>query len=139
MTRQLTVLFAGFFAMAGLLSGCKQPAIQSDASSSVSAHQPPFQNESQFVVHAIASDLAEELYFAKFHQLPGKNFSTVVIEGGGSGDEPVYHIRIQFGSKVGEQNVELKIGGPIWSPEIYQPLVLQLAQAMKFRAVAASH
>jgi hypothetical protein len=140
MTRQFTVFLAAFFATAGLFSGCKQPGIRSDASTSAISHGLQFQNESQFVVHAIVSDLAEEVYFAKFHRLPDpKHFLTDVTENGGSIDEPIYHVRIRFGSKVGEQNLELKIGGPIWSPQVYQPVVLQLARAMKFSAVATTH
>jgi len=126
--------------MAGLFSGCKEPAIRSATSTSGAPYEPQFQNESQFVVHAIVSDLAQEIYFAKYHRLPNqKHFSTEVTESGGSVDEPIYHVRIRFGSKVSDQNLELKIGGPIWSPEVYQPVTVQLARAMKFSAPTSSH
>jgi hypothetical protein len=46
-------------------------------------------------VEAIVSDLAEQMYFAKFHQLPDKkHFSVVARENGGSVDEPAYSLEI---------------------------------------------
>src|SRR5581483_1342016 len=88
MTRQLSIFLVSFSAAVALFTGCKKAEIRSDAPVSGVPHEPQFQNESQFVVHAIVSDIAEEMYFAKFHRLPaGQNFSTVVTESGGSVDE----------------------------------------------------
>jgi tetratricopeptide (TPR) repeat protein len=135
MARQFIVWLSIFFAIAGAFCGCKQPSIRSDASTFAASYQPQFQNESQFVVRAIVSDIAEEIYFAKHRRLPDpKHFATEVTETGGSANAPVYHIRIRFDSKVVEQDLELRGDCPIWSPALYESVARRLGEAVKLRS-----
>ena len=91
------------------------------------------------MVEAIVSDLAEQMYFAKFHRLPEKKyFSVVTTENGGSVDEPVYQLRIRLDSKIKELTTELKIDGPIWSPTVYRSVADGLAKALELTANASA-
>ncbi len=135
MIRQLSIALAGLLTFAGLFSGCKQPGISSDSQVAETQIEPQFQNESQFVLHSIVSDLAEQIYFAKFHRLPNpQQFSVIVTKVGGTIEIPEYELKIRLGSKISDLKLGLKINGPIWSPDVYRPIAEQLASAVKLRA-----
>jgi len=91
--------------------------------------QTSFQEESQFIVESIVSDLAEQVYFSEFHRLPdGKRFSVAATEVSGSSlDQPVYELLIDLDSKHSGLKIRLDVNGPIWSPEIYADVVTFLA------------
>ena len=78
------------------------------------------------------SDLAEQMYYAAEHQLPDeKLFSVAVAEKPGSSlDQPVYALQIRLDEKLPEVQCDLVINGTIWSPEVYQGVATQLAQAV---------
>src|SRR5271155_813247 len=54
------------FAISFFAAGCKP----SEKSKSYGYFQTHWQDESQFIVENIAGDLAEQIYYAKFHRLP---------------------------------------------------------------------
>lgn len=130
-------LLAGCLLLAaGLLTGCKPkapdqpPARQGNA---VNYFQTPFQSECQFIVQAIVSDLAEQMYYAANHRLPDKkSFSVIVTEKPGSPqDAPVYALRFTLGTN--QVNCDVAINGPIWSPQVYQDVAAQLARAVALK------
>ncbi len=117
-----------------MLGGCK-PKSSTDASGSpgpAAYFKTPFQDESQFIVEAIVSDLAEQIYYAAYHRLPDeKSFSVLATEKPGSPqDAPIYELQIQLDPKVGGINSELNVNGPIWSPSVYEGLASSLAKTV---------
>lgn len=93
--------------------------------------QTPYQSESQFIVEAIVSDLAEQMFYAAHHQLPDKNYFSVVADEkpGPSVDVPVYDLQIRLEPKKPDIRMDLKIDGPIWSAEVYQGVAEALGRA----------
>ena len=130
-------LLAGCLLLAaGFMTGCKpkspdQPTV--GQGNAAGYFQTPFQNESQFIVQAIVSDLAEQMDYAANHRLPAeKSFSVVVTEKSGSPkDAPVYALQIMLGTN--QVNCDVVINGPIWSPQVYQDVAKQLAQAVALK------
>jgi tetratricopeptide (TPR) repeat protein len=90
-----------------------------------------FQDESQFIVESIVSDIAEQVYYAKYHGLPDANkFSVAAVEKAGSDiDAPVYDVKVSWGGKARDLQTELKIAGPIWSADVYDGVTAALAGA----------
>jgi hypothetical protein len=126
-----------------MATGCKQ---QASNTSPIPSTQPvnssayfktPFQDESQFIVEAIASDLAEQMYYAAYHRLPdAKYFDVSATEKPGSPqDAPVYDVQIHLDPKQGVLSSEVNVNGPIWSPAIYQDLAEALAQSAGVNAI----
>src|SRR5579863_3170077 len=113
----------------GLIAGCKR---HPDASASNGYFKTSYQDECRFIVETIVSDIAEQIYFAKFHQLPDANrFNVIAIETPESAFEtPVYALQIDLDRSHAGLKAKLNINGPIWSPEIYDALAQQLAQAV---------
>lgn len=123
-------LFRGLFLAALTLSlaGCK-PASASRQNSS-GYFQTDFQDESQFIVETIVSDLAEQIYYAKFHQLPAKKdfYVTANETAASSFATPVYAVQVDLDNKYKGFKTTLNVNGPIWSPEVYDDLASQLSQ-----------
>src|ERR1700722_6096856 len=90
-------------------TGCKpkpsaaieNPSLQTKNSSAY--FQTSFQEESQFIVEAVVSDLAEQMYYAAYHRLPDpKSFQVTATEKAGSPqDAPVYELQICVDPKQG--------------------------------------
>ena len=116
----------------GLAGGCKPKP----SASSTAYFQTPFQNESEFIVETIVSDLAEQMFYAKFHRLPDqKYFSVTATEKPGSpSDTPVYELQVRLDPKQSDVKSEVTIKGPIWSPEVYQTTAGELARTIGLRA-----
>lgn len=145
--RKLIHSFRGRFTNPGLMcllvavvlaSGCKPKApTQSAAPAASSAYfQTPFQNESEFIVDAIVSDLAEQMYYAKFHRLPDQKYFLVnaTEKPGSPPDAPVYELQIRLDPKLSDLQTELVINGPIWSPAVYRNVAGELARAVGLNA-----
>ena len=116
-----------------LATGCKPKA---STGTSSGYFQTPFQSESQFIVEAIVSDLAEQMYYAANHRLPEKKyFSVTAVEKPGSpSDAPVYDLQIGLDQKHTGLKLSLNVNGPIWSPEIYREVVAALAKVIGLKA-----
>jgi hypothetical protein len=97
-----------------------------------------FQDESQFIVETIATDLDEQIFYAKNHRLPDSSgFSVRATETPGSSfEQPTYDLQVTFGPDHPPVETELKITGPIWSPEPYSGLVSALAREAGLNAPA---
>src|SRR5258707_5503417 len=78
--------------------GCKPKASSQAAASPDAYFHTPFQSESQFIVEAIVSDLAEQTYYAATRQLPVKKyFSVTATEKPDSPiDAPVYELQVSL-------------------------------------------
>lgn len=143
MARKLTFVLACALALAGFTSGCNRKAanIASGPPASPDGYfQTQFQTEGEFVVGAIVSDLAEQMYFAKFHRLPDKKtFWVVATEGSGSLDQPVYNLQIGLDPKISGLKMDVKIDGPIWSPTVYRGVAEALAKAVGLTASSADN
>ena len=76
------------------------------------------------------SDFAEEMFYAKNHRLPDpKGLRVQAHEPANSPvDTPVYEIEIALGTNNPVLRTELKVNGPIWSPEVYKDLAAALAR-----------
>ncbi|SPE56472.1 conserved exported hypothetical protein [Verrucomicrobia bacterium] len=101
--------------------------------------QTTFQSESQFIVEAVVSDLAEQVYFAAKGRLPeSKDFSVAATERSGSPvDAPIYDLQINLDR---EHRLKLEVPGnsPIWSPGVYHDVAAALAKTMGLRAATAA-
>jgi tetratricopeptide (TPR) repeat protein len=120
-----------------LTTGC-QPKSPPQASG---YFQTSFQSESQFIVEAIVSDLAEQIYYAANHRLPEKKyFSVSATETADSTqDVPVYELRINLDRKHAGLKFNVKVQVPIWSPDVYGDLAAALAQAVRLKEGSAEN
>ena len=128
------ICFCGVLGLAG--GGCGQGG---PAHPKVTGYfQTPFQDESQFIVETIATDLAEQIYFAKFHRLPdAKYFYVSATEAANSPfGAPVYDLEIDLDAKHCGLKAKLDVNGAIWSPEVYQDLTATLARSVGLAAGA---
>jgi hypothetical protein len=102
--------------------------------------QTPFQTESQFIVEAIVSDLAEQMFYAAFHRLPDqKHFSVAAAEKPGSPkDASVYALQIRLDPKQSDLKLDVTIDGPLWSPAVYRIVAEELAKAVGLKAANAN-
>ncbi len=127
--------------IAGFASGCKpKPSAAPPAEPSAPAayFKTQFQSESQCIVEAIVSDLAEQMYYAAHSRLPDKgDFSVTATEKPGSPlDAPVYELQIRLDPKQGTLIREISVTGPIWSPAVYQSVAENLARRVGLSAHA---
>lgn len=126
----------GLLLAAALAAGCKPKSASpppSEPTSVAPYFHAPFQSECEFIVQAIVSDLAEQMYYAANHRLPDeRSFSVTAKEKRGSSslDAPAYDLRIRMDAKRPELRCEVTINGPIWSPQVYQQVATQLGQAV---------
>ena len=145
--RKLIHSFRGRFTNPGLMcllvavvlaGGCKPKAPTQSAAPAASStyFQTAFQNESEFIVDTIVSDLAEQMYYAKFHRLPDQKYFLVnaTEKPGSPPDAPVYELQIRLDPKLSDRQTELAINGPIWSPAVYQNLARELARTIGLSA-----
>jgi hypothetical protein len=96
----------------------------------------PAQSEAQFIVLSIASDLAEQVYYAQNHRLPDKGrVDVVVVERADSAKEtPSFVLHVNLGGAIGEVNTEVNVTESIWSPSIYAPAAKAIAKAVGLRS-----
>src|SRR5882672_5600391 len=89
-----------------------------------------FQTESEFIVQAVVSDLAEQTFYAASHRVPDqKQFYVTASEKAGSPiDAPVFELEIRL-DKNRHLKLDVSVDGPIWSPAVYQAIVEKLAGA----------
>jgi tetratricopeptide (TPR) repeat protein len=126
MAKKCSLEISGILLIAGFLIGC------GPSNAVVNPHgyfQTQFQDESQFIVETIVSDLAEQVFYAKFHQLPdAKYFSVSATEKPDSDfSAPSYELQINL-NRGQHVTADLSVDGPIWSPEVYENVAVMLAQ-----------
>jgi hypothetical protein len=122
-----------------LATGCK-PKTPIQTSTPSGYFQTPFQSESQFIVEAIVSDLAEQIYYAANNRLPEKKyFSVTATESPGSPtDAPEYQLQINLDERHAGLNLDVNMNGPIWSPEVYRNLAATLARTIGLKGGTAN-
>lgn len=115
----------------GLATGCR-PSGHTARHGAYGYFDTHFQDESQFIVETVVSDLAEQVYFAKFHKLPEADVFLVSAgeTEGSTFEAPVYNVQIDLDKGHRGIKVKLNVSGAIWSPEIYDPVMTQLVQAL---------
>lgn len=115
--------------LAGLAAGCKH---STGPASSSGYFKTSFQDESQFIVEAIVSDLAEQMFYSKYQRLPDQKYFLVIAteKPGSPPDAPVYELQICLDAKHPALKSEVAINGSIWSPEVYQDVAQALAGAV---------
>lgn len=96
----------------------------------------PWQEESQFIVQTIATDLTEMMVFAKSGRPPGKQAEAIqVSEAPGSRDDALIY-RVTLPDP--QLTVDLPLSAAIWAPSVYQPLVQALAQKLALKGSSAA-
>lgn len=135
MSKSLGLTMGCILLAAGLATGCKPKPSAGPANPS-GIFKTQFQNESQFIVEAIVSDLAEQMFYAKFHRLPDlKHFSVIATEKAGTPlDTAEYELQVRMDSIHAVSKLELNLDQPIWSPEDYQGVAEDLAGALGLSA-----
>ena len=122
-----------FFLAWVLLVGARNGLLASETNMATSGYfNSPFQDESQFIVQTIVSDLAAEEFYAKYHQLPDpKTFSVQATEQANSPtNQPVYQVEIKTDPNHVTLRSEVKLNGAIWSPDLYKELATKLAELL---------
>ena len=103
----------------GLVTGCnRQPQGSQGAQPTTGNYfRTHFQDESQFIVEAILTDLAEMSAYARTGQR--LEISVAAAERPGSQfRQPSYDVKIVSGTQRVQKPLE--VTGPIWSPELYE-------------------
>jgi hypothetical protein len=139
MSKKLCSGFLSVLIWVTLAAGCK-PEAASQQNSSYGYFKTPFQSESQFIVEAIATDLAEQIYYAANHRLPEKKYFSVTAtkKAGSPPDAPVYGLEIKLDKQHAVLKLDANIDGPIWSPVLYGDLAAALAQSAGLSAALAN-
>jgi hypothetical protein len=127
-------VLAGLVLVLSLAGGCKPAGPKPTAN----YFKTDFQDESQFIVENIVTDLAEQIYHAKFHRLPAaRQFRVAVAEPADSPlATPTYDVQVDLDKQVHGLKTKLAVTGPIWSPEVYEGVVQMLAQTVGLEAGA---
>lgn len=139
MSNKLRSGFVGV--VAAIISVTSSDAQTSSESATKAAYfQTSLQTESQFIVEAITTDLAEQMYYAAKHRLPDKkHFSVTATEKAGSpADAPVYDLQINLDEQSAGLKLPLNVNGPIWSADVYRDVATALAKAVGLSATAAN-
>jgi hypothetical protein len=97
--------------------------------------QTLWQDESQYIVETVASDLTEMAYFAKHRQaLDVQTLPAVAEETSAPNAKTLtYHVTMQLASD-GTLECDLPITTPIWSPITYRPLVRALFSKLQLKS-----
>ncbi len=91
--------------------------------------ETPFQEECEYIVDAIATDIAEMTYYAKNKTLPdAAKFSVTCNRPVIDKDHPLYDLKIAGLSAEPLLN-RVDIDRPIWAPEVYQKLTTEIFAA----------
>jgi tetratricopeptide (TPR) repeat protein len=134
------------FLLGGLGISCRRKQSVANNSSQSTPHQAAgsayfkttFQDESQFVVENIVTDIAEMVYFARNHRLPDqKHFSVRAQESGGTPDSPAYNVIVQLGAS-SAVHTAVTVSGPIWSEEVYSKLTAAIAREAGLESPSSS-
>jgi len=110
-----------FFLLVGFLSGCnRQPQAPpaTPAARGENYFKTHFQDESQFIVETVLTDLVEMASYARSNQLPAE-LSVIAEERSDSEFRmPSYEVKIAFGKQEAVAR-PLRVSQPIWAPELY--------------------
>jgi hypothetical protein len=105
------ILISLSLAVSVFVAGCKRGGTSAETPANLPPSRLPparsragayfktsFQDESQFVVENIVTDIAEMIYFARNHSLPdAKQIAVDARENGGAADAPAYDLTVKIG------------------------------------------
>ncbi len=115
-----------FSLLAGFLSGCNRQPQATQAAQREKHFKTHFQDESQFIVETVLTDLAEMAAYAKGNRLPTELSVTAEERSDSEFRTPSYDVKIVFG-KNGVVTKPLRVSQPIWSPALYEDFAKTLA------------
>lgn len=116
------------FLVSVLFAGCSKsdssnPVAASDSNPTESANyfKTHFQDESQYIVETVLSDIAEMAFYARSGSLPdASDFKVEALEKPESiSGSPVYDCQIRFSKSETPLKFVLPVNRAIWSPEVY--------------------
>ena len=111
-----------WLSLLGLLTGCnrqpQEPQVAPQATPQANYFRTHFQDESQFIVETVLTDLAEMAGYAQ----SGQRFAEILVaateRSGSQFRLPSYEVKIVSGKQVIQKPLE--VSGPIWAPELYE-------------------
>src|SRR5947208_1798363 len=98
-----------------LVQGCRQKG-STDKPPPGAYFKTHFQDESQFIVEALITDLAEMIYYAQHKSIPERLSVSAVETKGTAFRKPVYAVHVDFGSKIPSVSAVVRVDRPIWEP-----------------------
>lgn len=102
-----------------MLSACSRQPPVAPAPPSDNYFKTQFQDESQFIVETVLTDLAELAAYVRSNRLP----ANISVRAGERSDssfrQPNYDVTIAFDQKAAIEK-PLQVNQPIWAPELYQ-------------------
>jgi hypothetical protein len=129
----MTKLFDKFLLLMWLVPcfafiGCNKVSRSLSPGSPQNYFKTVWQDESQFIVQTIITDLAEMSVFAKQKSVPQPGELLVVVQEKSDSeiDSPTYSILITLDKSKPAIKCDLTVNGPIWSPGIYTNLVRKI-------------
>jgi tetratricopeptide (TPR) repeat protein len=131
MSKKLSWCLLLALTITGIFTGCK-PGHRTAHAQATDYFKTHWQDESQFIVETIAADVAEQVYYAKFHKVPEADslYVTATEAANSAFATPTYDVEIDLDAKHAGLKNRLSVNGPIWSPEVYDGLTSQLAKAV---------
>jgi hypothetical protein len=135
----------GFFVSVPLLlTGCNKSAeteVVNSPDVTATSPQPKyfkthFQDESQYIVETVLSDVAEMAFYARSQKLPSVDeFSVEAMEKPGSvSGAPIYRCQIRFSKSQAPLKFELPVNRAIWSPEVYAAATKMIFDSLAIEA-----
>ena len=107
-----------FLLFVGLLSGCNRQPPAEPAAQREDFFKTHFQDESQFIVETILTDLAEMSTYAASNRLPAEVSVAASEQPNSPFRMPAYDVKLAFGKQLMLEQV-LRVNQPIWAPELY--------------------
>jgi len=111
-----------WLSLLGLLTGCnrqpQEPQGAPQATPQANYFRTHFQDESQFIVETVLTDLAEMAGYAQTGQRPAEILVAATERPGSQFRLPSYEVKIVSGKQVIQKPLE--VSGPIWAPELYE-------------------
>ena len=112
--------------LAAFLSGCNRQPQGTHVTPRGNYFKTHFQDEAQFIVETVLTDLAEMASYAKSNQPPAEFSVTAEERSDSQFRMPSYDVKIVFGKR-GAIERRLRITQPIWTPGLYEDLTRTLA------------
>ena len=122
--------------LAGFLSGCNRQPQGTHVTQRGNYFKTHFQDEAQFIVETVLTDLVEMASYAKSNQPPAEFSVTAEERSDSQFRMPSYDVKIVFGKR-GAIERRLLVTQPIWTPGLYEDLTKTLAGSTT--AVANKH
>jgi hypothetical protein len=114
--------------LVSFLSGCNRQPQDTQVAQGGTYFKTHFQDESQYVVESVLTDLVEMASYAKSHQLPAAFSVTAEPRSDSEFRLPSYDVKIVLGKKAAMEKT-LRVSQPIWAPELYDNFAKTLIES----------